>query len=85
MAETHLDHPGEITWFSGYGPLPIVGPCPHICEHNAVRNIAWGPDFDHYTLNQCIDCGCRGWAAEYPFGEGPQFKLGDMLAVGGTE
>lgn len=62
MAEAHLDHPGEISWFSGYGPAPVIGPCPHTtCPHNMGGNIAWGPDMAHYTLDQCdVADGCNG-------------------------
>jgi hypothetical protein len=71
MAEVHLDHPGDVTWFKGYGPLPTLGPCEHVCEHRAIGDIAWGPDFERYTLIKCDDpdgCAgrCRGWFAEYP-------------------
>jgi hypothetical protein len=50
-----------IEWFKGYGPLPVVGTCPHDCQHRNLANIAWGPDLDHYTLDECRDCGCRAW------------------------
>lgn len=69
MAEVLLDNPGDVHWFKGYGPTATVGPCPHNCEHRALTNIAWGPDYEHYTLNECDDvCAgrCRGWQAEYP-------------------
>lgn len=72
MGEVHLDHPGEWSWFSCYGPLPIRGPCPHYdCPHDFMRDIAYGPDYDHYTLVQCdVPDGCnglcRGWVKEYP-------------------
>lgn len=71
MAETHLDHPGEVSWFAGHRPLPVLGPCPHTCAHRMARTVAWGPDFEHYTLIQCDDkdgCAgkCRGWLTEYP-------------------
>lgn len=91
MSETHLDHPGDISWFKGYGPANVLGPCPHVdCPHTATSVIAWGPDFEHYTLNACdipegCDGYCRGWAAEYPYGEGPQFKLGQMLLTDWSE
>jgi hypothetical protein len=62
MAEAHLDHPGEITWFASHGPATVIGPCPHTtCTHDAGRNIAWGPDGVHYTLDQCdVPDGCNG-------------------------
>lgn len=57
-----LDHPGEVSWFSGYGPLPIIGDCDHTdCLHRGTADIAYGPDFDHYELVECSDCGCRAW------------------------
>ncbi|MBM3315842.1 hypothetical protein FJY71_08425 [candidate division WOR-3 bacterium] len=79
MAEAHLDHPGEITWWVGHGPAPILGDCPHTgCEHRDTSTVAWGPDFEHYELVNCMEqgegkCGgaCRGWYAEYPRGEVP--------------
>lgn len=72
MSEAHLDHPGDWRWFSGHGPRPVKGPCPHVdCGHSDVRAIAYGPDFDHYVLDEChTEAGCngrcRGWTAEYP-------------------
>lgn len=71
MADAHLDHPGEISWFKGYGPAVILGPCPHECPHNAVSDIAWGPDWEHYCLVTCdvsdgCDGYCRAWQPEYP-------------------
>lgn len=79
MADPHLDHPGEISWFPGKGPAAVLGPCPHRCEHFARAAIAWGPDFEHYTLDECRDaveeggCGgaCRAWSSEVPIAEGP--------------
>lgn len=68
MAEAHLDHPGEISWFKGYGPAPVLGPCPHAgCPHNAQSVIGWGPDMRRYELDQCDvteGCAteCRAWA-----------------------
>lgn len=67
MAEKHVDNPGEIRWFAGYGPSPVVGPCPHVgCRHHAQSVIAWGPDTQRYELAQCdvaegCDGGCRAW------------------------
>lgn len=78
MAETHLDHPGEITWFAGHGPAAVLGDCPHTCTHSHTQVIAWGPDFDHYTLVACVDAcqgRCRAWTQEWP-PEGPQNRLG---------
>ena len=79
MAEPHLDHPGETTWFAGYGPAPVIGPCPHVdCEHHGVRDIAWGPSYDQYALVACDDqCDgqCRGWFGEHPTGgPGPRYQ-----------
>ncbi len=53
--------PGEIIhWFVGYGPGEVVGECRHVCDHRSLANIAWGPDAEHYTLDECHDSGCRG-------------------------
>lgn len=74
MAETHLD-PNVVAegihWFSGYGPVPIVGPCPHDCDHKwGCSVIAWGYDRQHYELITCDrpdTCAgrCRGWQADH--------------------
>lgn len=91
MAEARLDHPGDVHWFSGYGPAQILGPCPHTeCAHNALSDIAWGPDFEHYTLVTCdVANGCNGycraWAAEHPQGEGPKHRLGQLLQTDTSE
>lgn len=75
MAEPHLDHPGEVSWFPGKGPAQVLGACPHrACPHNTLAAIAWGPDFEHYTLDECRvpadlgGCGgtCRSWSSEVP-------------------
>lgn len=79
MAEAHLDHPGELTWWVGHGPAPILGDCPHVdCAHRDTATVASGPDFEHYELVICMErgagkCGgrCRGWHAEYPKAERP--------------
>lgn len=62
MSEIHLDHPGDLHWFKGYGPLPVIGPCPHHqCRHNAQSTIAWGPDKLRYELVACdVDEHCNG-------------------------
>ena len=62
MAEAHLDHPGEISWYAGQGPAPVLGPCPHSdCPHDFQSCIAHGPDFRRYTLDQCdVADGCNG-------------------------
>lgn len=79
MAEVHLDHPGDWFWFGGK-PAPVVGPCPHTnCPHDRTRGLAYGPDYEHYVLDECVvredagGCGgqCRGWFAEWPPDEGP--------------
>lgn len=75
MAEPHLDHPGEITWFKRYGPAPVLGPCPHAaCKHFGQGVIGWGPSMERYELILCgsidlldesdSDCAstCRAWA-----------------------
>lgn len=67
MAEAHLDHPGDIHWFHGYGPATVLGNCPHgNCAHNAQSVIAWGPSYDRYELVACdvingCATGCRAW------------------------
>lgn len=79
MAEHHLDHPGEWHWFSGYGPLPVLGDCPHVtCPHNQTGTVAYGPDFGRYALIQCCvpdGCNreCRGWLAVEPDGYAEYF------------
>lgn len=70
MAEPHLDHPGEIHWFKGETPRPVIGPCPHTaCKHLGHGVIAWGPSLDRYELVECGlpgdgGCGaeCRAWS-----------------------
>lgn len=92
MAETHLDHPGEIRWFAGYGPAPVIGPCEHDCPHDMTSSIAHGPDFDHYTLTECnAECAghCRAWTVEYPparqepwwTADRPKYRQGPFLTV----
>lgn len=69
MANAHLDHPGEIRWFRGYGPRPVLGPCHHHnCRHLGVSVIADGPSYERYVLVQCDGEGhprggptCQGW------------------------
>lgn len=70
MADAHLDHPGEITWYAGQRPLPVAGPCDHACLHHIQRIIAWGPSYARYELVQCsvpYGCAgtCRAWADEH--------------------
>lgn len=75
MAEAHLDHPGEVTWFKRHGPAPVLGPCPHVeCQHLGTGVIAWGPSMERYELVACgsinradespSDCAsrCRAWS-----------------------
>lgn len=64
MSEAHVDNPGEIRWFKGYGPAEVLGSCPHDCPHNAQTTIAWGPSLERYELVACDKaCGgfCRAW------------------------
>lgn len=67
MAGTMVDIPGRIRFFSGHGPAPVLGICPHrLCAHRSLTVIAWGPDRAHYELVRCDDrdgCAgrCRGW------------------------
>lgn len=76
MAETHLDHPGEVSWWVGHQPGTVVGPCPHSeCEHLDVRTIAYGPDYAHYELHECTGCRCRGWYGEYPRGDAAPIRI----------
>jgi hypothetical protein len=72
VAEVHLDHPGEITWFAGRSHAPITGLCSHTCPHHGQAVVAWGPSYDRYELVECQvklnehpdGCGgrCRAWA-----------------------
>ena len=70
--EAHVDHPGEITWFVGHGPAPILGDCPHTaCGHKGWSTVAWGPDLNRYELVVCddknpggCDGNCRGWVRQ---------------------
>lgn len=74
MAEAHLDHPGEVSWFKGHSPLPVLGPCTHAeCRHLGTAVIGWGPSMERYELVTCgslyssdespSDCAsrCRAW------------------------
>lgn len=67
MGEAHVDKPGEISWFSGYGPAAVHGPCPHGgCAHWGRSVIAWGPSLGRYELVQCDQAdgcatSCRAW------------------------
>jgi hypothetical protein len=86
MAEAHLDHPGEVSWFVGHGPAPVIGPCPHVnCRHLGGSNIAWGPDIEHYVLDECSDCLCRAWSPDNPrvetLPDGSLRILGNWLQV----
>ena len=75
MAEAHLDHPGEVSWYVGHGPAPVLGPCPHDdCRHLGLSVIAWGPDLERYELDVCglptdtEGCAgaCRSWQPDHP-------------------
>lgn len=85
MAEAYLDTDGDVEWFAGYGPKKVTGPCTHTCDHNwTLHAIAWGPDFEHYILDECQECGCRGWSAEYPppfSPDRPKMRQGRLMAV----
>jgi hypothetical protein len=76
MAEPHLDHPGDIQWFKGKGPTPVVGPCPHDCKHLGQGVIAWGPTMDRYELVECRikhdeePDGCAGRCRAWVDGQG---------------
>lgn len=67
MDERCLDNPGDVRWFSGHGPAPVVGLCPHAgCQHFGQAVIAWGPDLTRYELVRCDDAAgcagrCRAW------------------------
>lgn len=68
MAEPHLDRPGEIHWFKGETPFPVLGPCQHACQHWGQSVIAWGPSYERYELVECgrpgddgCDARCRAW------------------------
>jgi hypothetical protein len=61
VAEPHLDHPGEISWYAGRGPAPVLGACDHTCGHEHQSVIAWGPTYERYELAQCdVPDGCAG-------------------------
>jgi len=75
VAEAHLDDPGSVRWFAGYGSAEMSGPCPHAaCKHLGQSVIAWGPSYERYELVACgstnpadesaSDCAmrCRAWA-----------------------
>jgi hypothetical protein len=68
----HVDNPGEIRWFAGWGPATVIGPCPHTtCRHHATSVIAWGPDYTRYELVTCDVDGhcagdCRAWSDGSP-------------------
>lgn len=53
--------PGEVQWLLDWGPKKVIGDCSHDCEHTSTIAIAWGPDIDHYTLDECGECRCRAW------------------------
>lgn len=78
MAEAHVDQrPDEIEWFAGHQPATIIGPCDHDCPRlSDSRTIAWGPDLRHYTLVECMACGCRAWLDERCMPSTPWLKPG---------
>jgi hypothetical protein len=47
--------------------------------------IAWGPNFDHYVLDECTDCRCRAWHPDNPpvdyLPDGSLRILGNWLQV----
>lgn len=71
--EVYVDHPGVMTWFVGYGPTPVIGPCQHECDHWGVGDIAHGPDETRYVLVECgvvgEDEGCAGRCRAWLTGE----------------
>jgi len=76
MADPHLDHPGEITWWPNQGPVPVLGPCPHDCQHYLGATIAHGPDLRRYVLVRCdvpegCDGRCRAWCPDGPHASTP--------------
>lgn len=79
MAEVHLDHPGDVRWFKGHAPAPVLGDCPHTgCPHEHTGAVAYGPDHAHYVLDACNEPGgcdgtCRGWFGEWPAGHTPHY------------
>lgn len=75
MAEPHLDNPGDIRWFKGEGPAPVLGPCPHPCRHLGQGVIAWGPSMERYELVECgsradADGGCEARCRAWVDGQG---------------
>lgn len=71
VPDLQLDTAGEIEWFYGRGPGPVLGPCPHGCRH-ARSLVAWGPSHERYKLVECngvrpgggaTECAgrCRAW------------------------
>jgi hypothetical protein len=71
VPDMQLDTAGEIEWFYGRGPAPVLGPCRHDCKH-ARSLVAWGPSYDRYKLVECngvrsggggTECAgrCRAW------------------------
>jgi hypothetical protein len=69
--EAHVDNPGEVRWFPGYGPASVLGRCEHNCTHLDQATVAWGPDPARYELVRCVTatdaeslCAgrCRAWS-----------------------
>jgi hypothetical protein len=49
----------DVTWFPGYGPVPLLGDCPHYtCFHNQTVTLGWGPD----------QIRCQVWRCDVPEG-----------------
>lgn len=81
-----IDHPDEVVhWFACYPQAqrerPVIGDCPHECEHRAYSVVAYGPNLEHYELVVCDDDGCAGncraWLAtdDNPRGTGgPRYR-----------
>lgn len=51
----------ELHMFSGREWWELGDLCAHDCPHHSIAVIGWGPDVAHYELEECRDCGCRGW------------------------
>lgn len=86
MADAHVDHPGETTWFAGHGPRRPLGlACDHPCDHDwTLITVGWGPDYRRYSVVECTECSCRAWTAEYPpphTAEHPKFRLGPLMQM----
>jgi hypothetical protein len=69
-----IDHPDEVIhWFACHPESerarPVIGDCPHACDHLGTTVVGWGPDLAHYELVICdgftsgCEGNCRGWCA----------------------